>query len=184
MLLKIDFLKKIKKWKSIYKEIPPVAINLSAIQFKNIRFLEYLRNLLITYDFSGKNLVFEITESILMEDIELSKYMLREFRKMGIRISIDDFGTGYSSLLYLKEFPIDILKIDLSFIRDIHINKSNQAIVSAIILMAKKLGLKTICEGVEKVEELNELKRLDADIVQGYIFSKPLNKKEIKKYFE
>lgn len=110
--------------------------------------------------------------------------MLREFRKMGIRISIDDFGTGYSSLLYLKEFPIDILKIDLSFIRDIHINKSNQAIVSAIILMAKKLGLKTICEGVEKVEELNELKRLNADIVQGYIFSKPLNKKEIKKYFE
>jgi len=175
---------RIKKWKLIYKEIPPVAINLSAIQFKNIRFLEYLRNLLITYDFSGKSLVFEITESILMEDIELSKYMLREFRKMGIRISIDDFGTGYSSLLYLKEFPIDILKIDLSFIRDIHINKSNQAIVSAIILMAKKLGLKTICEGVEKVEELNELKRLDADIVQGYIFSKPLNKKEIKKYFE
>lgn len=171
--------KNMNKWK---EKVIPVSINLSSLQFKNIEFLDFLKEKISLYNVNPKDITFEITESTLMEDISLSCYMLNEFKKIGFRLSVDDFGTGYSSLAYLKEFPIDNLKVDMSFIRDIHLNSDKQAIVGAIILMAKKLGLKTICEGVEKEEELKILEELGADFIQGYIFSKPVNEKTIEDY--
>lgn len=171
--------KNMNKWK---EKVIPVSINLSSLQFKNIEFLDFLKEKISLYNVNPKDITFEITESTLMEDISLSCYMLNEFKKIGFRLSVDDFGTGYSSLAYLKEFPIDNLKVDMSFIRDIHLNSDKQAIVGAIILMAKKLGLKTICEGVEKEEELKILEELGADFIQGYIFSKPVNEKIIEDY--
>lgn len=171
--------KNMNKWK---EKVIPVSINLSSLQFKNIEFLDFLKEKISLYNIDPKDITFEITESTLMEDISLSCYMLNEFKKIGFRLSVDDFGTGYSSLAYLKEFPIDNLKVDMSFIRDIHLSSDKQAIVGAIILMAKKLGLETICEGVEKEEELVILEELGADFIQGYIFSKPVNEKTIEDY--
>lgn len=176
--------KNLVKWKKNFNIEVPVAINLSSLQFKNLYFLKFIKKLIKKYEINPEKLTFEITESTLMEDLDLSSYMLNEMKKIGMKLSIDDFGTGYSSLAYLKEFPIDNLKIDMSFIRNIHINKNNQAIVSAIIVMAKKLGLKTICEGVEIEEELEVLKKLGADIVQGFIFLRPVNENTILNYIK
>lgn len=174
--------KNMNNWKEKEGKTIPVSINLSSLQFKNIEFLDFLKEKISIYNINPKDITFEITESTLMEDISLSCYMLNEFKKIGFRLSVDDFGTGYSSLAYLKEFPIDNLKVDMSFIRDIHLSSDKQAIVGAIILMAKKLGLKTVCEGVEKEEELKILEELGADFIQGYIFSKPVNEKTIEDY--
>ncbi len=170
------------KWKEKEGKVIPASINLSSLQFKNIEFLDFLKEKISIYNINPKDITFEITESTLMEDISLSCYMLNEFKKIGFRLSVDDFGTGYSSLAYLKEFPIDNLKVDMSFVRDIHLSSDKQAIVGAIILMAKKLGLKTICEGVEKEEELKIIEELGADFIQGYIFSKPVNEEIIETY--
>lgn len=176
--------KNLVEWKKNFNIRPNVSINLSSLQFKNLYFLKFIKKLIKTYDIEPESLTFEITESTLMEDVNLSSYMLTEMKNIGMKLSIDDFGTGYSSLAYLKEFPIDNLKIDMSFIRDIHLNKNNQAIVSAIIVMAKKLGLTTICEGVEKEEELETIKNLGADIVQGFIFARPVDKHELLNYIK
>lgn len=176
--------KNLVKWKINFNIEPTVSINLSSLQFKNLYFLKFIKKLIKAYEINPEKLTFEITESTLMEDVNLSSYMLNEMKNIGMKLSIDDFGTGYSSLAYLKEFPIDNLKIDMSFIRDIHLNKNNQAIVSAIIVMAKKLGLTTICEGVEKKEELETIKKLGADIVQGYIFARPMDESNILNYMK
>lgn len=176
--------KNLNIWKEKYGKLIPVSINLSSLQFKNIEFLDFLKEKLEKYKINPKEITFEITESTLMEDVGLSSYMLKEFKEIGFNLSVDDFGTGYSSLAYLKEFPIDNLKVDMSFIRDIHLSPDKQAIAGAIILMAKKLGLKTICEGVEKEEELLILKELGADFIQGYIFARPVNEKLIEDYIE
>ena len=109
-----------------------------------------------------------------MEDIAATYEVLKEMKHAGFTISIDDFGTGYSSLSYLKKFPVDHLKIDLSFIRDITKDTDDKAIVNAIISMAHHLNLKTIAEGIEQEEQLKELYSLQCDIGQGYYWSKPV----------
>jgi EAL domain-containing protein (putative c-di-GMP-specific phosphodiesterase class I) len=124
-------------------------------------------------------LTFEITESILAENVSNTIETLRRLSKMGIRISIDDFGTGYSSLSYLKRYPIDTLKIDRSFIHDILLDKNDDAIVTAIIAMAHSLNIKVIAEGVETVEQLNILVKKQCDYYQGFYYSKPLPASEI-----
>jgi len=121
-----------------------------------------------------ENLELEITESLLMRDIGEVIAALRRLREAGIRISIDDFGTGYSSLGYLKQFPVDSLKIDRSFVKDLLISSDDAAICSAIIAMARELKLTTVAEGVEVVEQLEFLRRQGCDQIQGFLFSKPL----------
>ena len=117
-----------------------------------------------------------------MQNAENSIHTLRELKALGVRISMDDFGTGYSSLNYLKRFPIDTLKLDQSFVRDVTTDRGDAAIVSAVISMAHSLDLKVIAEGVETAEQLDFLQKQRCDYIQGYFFSKPLSIEALEPY--
>jgi EAL domain-containing protein (putative c-di-GMP-specific phosphodiesterase class I)/FixJ family two-component response regulator len=155
-----------------------IAVNVSARQFKDSKLLDDIRKALLSSRISPSFLEIEITESLVMSNVETNIVMLQALRNLGIKLSLDDFGTGYSSLSYLKVFPIDILKIDKSFIDDIVSNQSSIEILSAIIALAKILGLATIAEGIEKSEQLQILKEKNCDRIQGYLFSKPVPAEE------
>ncbi len=165
-----------------YKPIR-MAINLSPKQFKRPDIARTIFNKIVFADLSPKYIELEITESALMEDVNKSNEILKELKKWGIEISIDDFGTGYSSLSYLKKFPIDTLKIDRSFVRDILDDKDDAAIVSAIIAMANSLRLNVIAEGVETGEQLNFLAAEGCNEVQGYFLGKPIPAHEFEQTF-
>jgi len=124
----------------------------------------------------------ELTESVIMDDIQASSTLLKEFKQMGVHISMDDFGTGYSSLSLLKRLPLDTLKIDQSFVRDITTDADDSAIVHAVISLAHSLRLRVIAEGVETSEQLEFLRDRGCDEVQGYLYSRPLPVAEIEKW--
>ena len=126
----------------------------------------------------------ELTESSIMVDAVETIDLLREFKKMGLNLSVDDFGTGFSSLNYLKRFPLDTLKIDRSFVMDIHKQSDDSAITHAIIAMAHGLNLNVIAEGVETEEQLEFLKEHGCDEIQGHLVCKPLSVDEITRYLE
>ncbi|OEH84897.1 hypothetical protein BHU72_06805 [Desulfuribacillus stibiiarsenatis] len=157
-----------------------MGVNLSALQFKNSNLHEIVKNVLDQSRLDAGLLDLEITEQIAM-DGESSIEILQSIKELGVSISIDDFGTGYSSFKYLKEFPIKTIKIDRSFIKNIHQNEKNRGIVTAIIAMAYTLGLQVLAEGVELAEELDILKEVGCDFYQGYYFSKPLPCEEIQR---
>ena len=119
----------------------------------------------------GSSITVEITEGLLLKESHLVKQRLLEFRNSGIEVSIDDFGTGFSSLSYLKRFDIDYLKVDRSFIKNLTTDESDRALAEAIIVMAHKLGIKTIAEGVETVTQRDMLKAFNCDYVQGFFYS-------------
>lgn len=172
-----------KQWQKEGLPEIPVAVNLS-INNLNVRLLEVLEKILKTTDLNPNCLEVELTESILMVNIENNIKILNAIKDMGIKIAIDDFGTGYSSLSYLTRFPIDYLKIDQSFVRDIPTDKNKSAIVIAIIAMAKSLGFKVIAEGVETEEQLSFLSKEGVDEIQGYYFSTPLPSTEVPTFFQ
>jgi EAL domain-containing protein (putative c-di-GMP-specific phosphodiesterase class I) len=150
-------------------------VNLSTRQFKEEDLTGSLARALDDTGLDPGSLELELTESLLMEDTTTSSAMLDELRMfMGLKLSVDDFGTGYSSLSYLKRFPLDTLKIDRSFVRDIATDKDDAAIVASIINLAHNLQLRVIAEGVETEEQLSYLKEKGCDEVQGFYFSKPL----------
>ncbi len=152
-----------------------VAVNVSAFQFSHGKHLtKVIGSALEKYNYPAELFSLELTESILIEDINETLNVLNSMRDLGIILAIDDFGTGYSSLSYLKQFPIDILKIDQSFIRDITTDDSDKAIVSAIIAMAKQLGIEVLAEGVEEVAHQQFLQSQGCDYVQGYLYCKPI----------
>jgi EAL domain-containing protein (putative c-di-GMP-specific phosphodiesterase class I) len=160
----------------------PVSVNLSLVQFRQRDLADTLERIIfLEAGVDPKLLTVEITESAFMQDIEFTNSVLKKLKDTGVSISIDDFGTGYSSLSYLKRFPIDNLKIDISFIREIAIDPDTASIVTAIISMARTLNLKTIAEGVETEEQLKILHLLKCDMGQGYYFSKPLPAKDAEK---
>jgi len=152
----------------------PVSVNIAALQFRRSDLLQLVVTILSNHDLNPAWLALEITESSIMKHEEQTIKTLLALREMGVKLSIDDFGTGYSSLSYLKRFPIDKLKIDQSFVRDITIDSNDAAIVSAIIAMSKQLGLKTVAEGVETDAQLQFLTHIACDEYQGYLFSKPV----------
>ncbi len=152
-----------------------VSVNVSAVQFAQPRLLETVRTTLEDTGFPPEKLVLEITESVLMKDAETTIGMLKALKNMGVRISMDDFGTGYSSLSYLKRFPIDIVKIDKSFVRDINEDEDDAAIIRVIIALARSLRLTTVAEGVETPEQYGFLRREQCDRFQGYLFSRPVD---------
>lgn len=156
--------------------LPPVklSINLSARQFRQDDLAASIRSALDSAGIEGSRLAFELTESMVMHDVENTLLTLRELKNLGATISLDDFGTGYSSLSYLKRFPIDTLKIDRSFVRDIHQDKDDAAIAHAVIAMAHKLGIRVIAEGVETQAQLDLLRNFGCDELQGYLFSRPV----------
>jgi len=155
-----------------------LAVNLSAMQFKQADLASQIAKTLSKYQVPAKCLELEITESMLMRDVNKAISVLEKFKQMQIRIAIDDFGTGYSSLAYLRRFPLDALKIDHSFIKELVTNSDDSAITLAIISMAKSLRLEVIAEGVETQQQLDFLKQNNCDDIQGYYFSKPLPAKE------
>jgi EAL domain-containing protein (putative c-di-GMP-specific phosphodiesterase class I)/ActR/RegA family two-component response regulator len=151
-----------------------IAVNLSAHQFRQQQIARIVQRMLTAAGATPSRLQLEITESVLMQNMEATETALRALSEMGIELSLDDFGTGYSSLSYLKRFPIDVLKIDRSFVRDIPGDADDAAIASAIISMAHSLDIKVIAEGVETLEQLQFLRQRSCDFVQGYYFSVPL----------
>jgi EAL domain-containing protein (putative c-di-GMP-specific phosphodiesterase class I) len=152
-----------------------VAVNLSARQFHQGDLAETIADILRDLDLPSELLEVELTEGILMEDTSQTAAILDKLHKMGVQISIDDFGTGYSSLSYLKRLPIQILKIDQSFVRDIHTDPDDRAIVTAVIALAHSMKLKVVAEGVETPEQLAFLKEYACDMMQGYLFSRPVS---------
>lgn len=169
----------------LHKMLPTLtmSINLSAIQFNDKHLINKVQALLEEYQYPAELLEFEVTESLLMSDIEETIKKLNAFADLGIKIAIDDFGTGYSSLAYLKRFPVSKLKIDKAFIDDITLNDSSDpAIVQATIQMTKSLGITTIAEGVEEQEQLDILDTMGCDEIQGYFFSRPLPPNELQKF--
>ena len=152
-----------------------IAVNVSAVQFGQPRLLEVVSRTLTETGFPAEALQLEITESVLMQDAESAIGMLRAFKAMGVRISVDDFGTGYSSLSYLKRFPIDVLKIDKSFVRDLPDDEEDAAIVRAILALAHSLHLTTVAEGVETAAQVGFLRAERCERFQGYHFSRPVD---------
>ncbi|WP_210404536.1 bifunctional diguanylate cyclase/phosphodiesterase [Chroococcidiopsis sp. TS-821] len=151
-----------------------MAVNLSARQFKQQNLVETVTQVLNTTGLDPSYLELELTESLMVDNIQQSISIMQQLHSMGIVLSVDDFGTGYSSLNYLKRFPIHTLKIDRSFVRDLVVDSDDAAIVDAIISLAHSLNLSVIAEGVETQEQLNYLQTRGCDEVQGYYFSRPL----------
>ncbi|HCT98934.1 MAG TPA: diguanylate cyclase [Methylococcaceae bacterium] len=161
-------------WQKTGLTLQPMSVNLSGMQLKQPDLLYKVAQILEETQFPAHLLELELTEGVLMANVEETITTLKKLKEMGIRLSIDDFGTGYSSLSYLKRFPIDTLKIDQSFIKEITTSSDDSAIASTIIAMAHNLRLNVIAEGVETIEQANILLDKDCDDVQGYFFSRPL----------
>jgi EAL domain-containing protein (putative c-di-GMP-specific phosphodiesterase class I) len=151
-----------------------IAVNLSARQFKQQDIVKVVSRVLHETGCHATCLELEITESIIMENPELAAETLQKLSDMGVHLSIDDFGTGYSSLSYLKRFPINTLKIDKSFVRDITTDSDDAAIAKAVIALAHSMKLKVIAEGVETAEQLDFLREQQCDQIQGYYLSRPV----------
>jgi diguanylate cyclase (GGDEF)-like protein len=152
----------------------PMAVNVSAIEFRAAGFLEGLFMILNETGLDPKSLELELTETALMKHAESTAAILQILRQSGVRVAVDDFGTGYSSLSYLRKFPIDALKIDQSFVRQLATGGDDVAIVSAVINMARSLKLRVIAEGVETQAEVDFLQVHGCDEAQGYYFAKPM----------
>ncbi|WP_020410026.1 EAL domain-containing protein [Hahella ganghwensis] len=158
------------------QNLPPVtiSINLSSRQFQDVNCVPLIRRVIEETEMDTRLLKIEITESMVMADVEQAIKTMRQIKDMGIRLSMDDFGTGYSSLGYLKRFPFDQIKIDKSFVDQITTNPQSAAIVRAIVALSKTLGMQIVAEGVETLEQYNFLVRTGCDLIQGYFYSPPL----------
>ena len=166
--------RQMKAWIDAGLTVVPVAVNISALEFTHKSFLQGLVLILRETGLAPGYLELELTESILMHDVEASASVLASLKAMGLKLAIDDFGTGYSSLSYLKRFPIDTLKIDQSFVRDIATDADDATIVSAVIGMGRSLNHCVIAEGVETAEQFAFLRARHCPEGQGYLFSHPL----------
>lgn len=165
-----------------HQDIASIAtsVNLSAQQFRSSDIVELVRRALKETSLPAHQLEMELTETLLMDDLDSNIAVLKKLRKLGVGLSLDDFGTGYSSLSYLKRFPIDELKIDRAFVMDLEHNKDDAAIVQAIITMAHSLRLRVVAEGVETQPQLEQLRAMGCDTIQGYLISKPVPAAEME----
>ena len=174
----------IQEIKKEFKEIPKISVNISKESLLDNKFLEKYEKIMKKYDIIPKEIELEITErTTVNNDIDI-RNMLNETKEKGFSIAIDDFGTGYSSLNMLEMMPIDTLKIDKSFIDRINIKEEKTNFIEIIMFITKKLNLKTVAEGVETIEQVNYLKKWNCDLIQGYVYQKPLRFEEFKKYIK
>jgi diguanylate cyclase (GGDEF)-like protein/PAS domain S-box-containing protein len=169
----------VSKWQASGCRPVPVAVNVSAVQFRQDGFCELIEKVLIETGIEPRYLELEVTESLLLSNADVMCSVLQRLKEMGVKLAIDDFGTGYSSLSYLKQFRVDRLKIDRSFVQDVATDSDNAVITTAIINMAKSLNLAVIAEGVEDEAQVSFLRDHGCDEIQGYYFSKPLSAGEI-----
>ena len=170
----------LRKWQDSDLDKLSIAVNVSSKQISGGDFLHTVLNIVEKAAVRPQLLELEITESMLMTDVQETVAALVSLREAGFRLSVDDFGTGYSSLAYLKQFPLNALKIDRSFVQGLHQNADGATICTAILAMAKELGLKVIAEGVEFEEQLEFLRKHQCDEIQGFLFSKPLPANELE----
>jgi diguanylate cyclase (GGDEF)-like protein/PAS domain S-box-containing protein len=173
----------VKAWRDAGQSGLWVAVNMSARQFHDQYLVGKIAHILADTNLAGDGLRLEVTEGVAMFDFEYTIKILKELEKLGVYALLDDFGTGYSSLNYLKLFPLTVLKIDQSFIQDIQVNKNSEAITLAVIAMARSLNLEVVAEGVENIEQLDFLRSMFCDNVQGFFFSHPLTAKEMTDVF-
>lgn len=172
-----------KAWQDAGHPPIPVAVNISAVQFRRENFVETVTRILAETGLSPQCLELEITESVVMHDAQRVVEQLVRLKEVGVQLAIDDFGTGYSSLSYLKRFPVDKLKIDMSFVREIPADSDAAAIAAVIIGIGRTLGLQVIAEGVETIEQLPALKAQGCNQAQGYYFSRPLPPEQFQEEF-
>jgi len=158
---------------------PQIAINLSPKQFSDPDLVASIATILREEKLPPASLELELTESLLLDATEDTRNQLLGLKALGVTLAMDDFGTGYSSLSYLKRFPIDVIKIDRSFIKDIPDNQDDMEITSAVIAMARNLRLKVVAEGIETAQQLTFLRQHHCDIGQGYLFDKPISTKHL-----
>jgi len=168
-----------RKWQDAGLPPVPVAVNVSAVQFRQEGFRELIRRVLHETGLASQYLELELTESLLLSNADVRFLVLNDLKAMGLKLAIDDFGTGYSSFSYLKHFPVSKLKIDRSFVSDVAVNPDDAAITAAIISMAKSLNLKVIAEGVENEAQMSFLRAHHCDEIQGFYFSKPLSADDV-----
>ncbi len=163
------------RWREMHSSEFTIAVNLSPAQFRDPELASTILQLLKEHNLPANILELEITEGVLLSGYPYIDNTINTFKQLGIGISMDDFGTGYSSLSYLRSYPFNTLKIDRSFVNDISIDEADRELINAAISMGHGLGLKVIAEGVETEDQLSQLIRLDCDIAQGYLFSKPVS---------
>jgi diguanylate cyclase (GGDEF)-like protein/PAS domain S-box-containing protein len=168
--------RQVREWQTKWGFSSPltISVNLSGKQFKQNDLIEQVKQTLLETKLDPQYLRLEITESMLMDDAEAATDMLRQLRSLGVKLSIDDFGTGYSSLSYLHRFPIDILKIDRSFVTRMVVDEESLGIVETVIALAAKLRMKVVAEGVETKAQCEQLRNFNCEYGQGYFFSKPV----------
>jgi diguanylate cyclase len=171
-----------KKWRDRGVPLPRIGVNVSAKQFYQQNFPQVVERVLLETGLEPQVLEIEITESLLMEDTERAIATMHGLRTLGVQIALDDFGTGYSSLSRLKEFPIDCLKIDHSFVRDISTDANDQAIASAVLAMAVSLNMRVVAEGVETSEQFDFLKLKQCNEMQGYLICRPLPPEKLEEF--
>lgn len=172
------------KWVSTLGDQFKLSVNVSAVHFRQIDFIEGLRTLLHETQVPPSVLGLEITEGVLMKELQIAKTHLTQLKKLGIDVAIDDFGTGYSSLAYLRHFDVNTLKIDRSFVIDIATNEADQAIVSSIIELARNLKLNVVAEGIETAEQMAQVQSRGCHIIQGYYFARPMCHTEFEQYLQ
>jgi EAL domain-containing protein (putative c-di-GMP-specific phosphodiesterase class I) len=163
-----------RAWRDRHGAALSMSVNLSAQQFQQPRLVEEVEGILSATGVDPDRICLEITESVVMGDVEHTIRVLRRLKALGVRLAIDDFGTGYSSLGYLKHFPVDVVKIDRSFVIALDTSPVDSAIAAAVIGLAKALGMTTVAEGVETEAQLKHLQSLGCPVMQGYYFSRPL----------
>ncbi|MBF0418482.1 MAG: EAL domain-containing protein, partial [Magnetococcales bacterium] len=173
-----------RNWQDLGFEPIRMAVNLSARQFQNRDLPNKVATILNDTGLDASYLELELTEGMFMRDANETVMTLQTLRKMNLQLSIDDFGTGYSSLSYLKRFPIHTLKIDRAFVRDVITDPDDAAITKTILSMAKNLNLQVIAEGVSDPDQLEFLRSLGCDLVQGFLFSPPVPPEEITQFLE
>lgn len=171
------------EWKNKYNYTPIVSVNISKEHFLNENFIEDYCKIIDKYDVDRRKIDLEITESATVDKSIDIVNILRKIKKEGFTISLDDFGTGYSSLNIIQDMPIDIIKIDKEFIKKADLTGKRPNLIEDIIFIAKHIGVKTIAEGAETREQIEFLNKLGCDIIQGYYYSRPINKKEFEEYF-
>jgi EAL domain-containing protein (putative c-di-GMP-specific phosphodiesterase class I) len=157
-----------------------MSVNLSARQFQYDGLVDDVADVIADTGIDPGSLVLEITESMLMQDTEATIVTLQALRKLGVRLAIDDFGTGYSSLSYLKRFPVDILKIDQSFVGGVHTDPDDATLAEAVVGLGRALRLQTVAEGIETDDQWTTLRELGCDYGQGFLFARPADAAQIE----
>ncbi len=166
------------------KNMVPISLNVSRVHLNKMNILKYIQELFEEFQIPAGMIEFELTESIYLDNTERALELVKGLHKLGTRVSMDDFGSGYSSLNLLSRLPIDIIKLDKVFLKDMDLQESDKIIISCVVDMAKRLSITSLCEGVETIEQSDYLKEVGCQIQQGYYFSKPISQRDFEEFMD